>query len=293
LRALWKGAISFGLVNIPVRLYAATEKKDVKFNYLHAECGTPVRYLKWCPTCNREITPEEISYGYEYEKGRYVTIKDEDLEGLPSRQAKTVDIIDFVDLAEIDPIYYDKTYFLEPAEGGEKAYALLRQTMEESGKIGIAKVAIRSKESLACVRVYEDGVLVMETMFYPEEIRSGQALTGIHGQYQVDTRELDMAKMLVRGLTAPFEASKYQSDYRARLRELIQAKIEGQEITEAPQPEMGRVIDLMEALRRSVEAVQQDRGALPGAGAVGGTPFGPPARDIAPPPDTRGTPGPR
>jgi DNA end-binding protein Ku len=132
-------------------------------------------------------------------------------------------------------------------------------------------------------------------MFYPDEIRSGQALTGITGEHQVDARELDMAKMLVRGLTAPFDASKYQSDYRARLRELIQAKIEGQEITEAPRPEMGRVIDLMEALRRSVEAVQQDRGAGLGQapGAVGGTPFGPPSREVAPPPDVRWTPGPR
>lgn len=300
MRALWKGAISFGLVNIPVRLYAATERKDVKFNYLHAECGTPVRYLKWCPTCNREITQEEIVYGYEYEKGRYVTMKDEDLESLPARQARTVDIMDFVDLAEIDPIYYDKTYFLEPAEGGEKAYALLRETMEESGKIGIARVAIRSKESLACVRVYSGGVLVMETMFYPDEIRSGQALTGIHGNYPVDARELDMAKLLVKGLTAQFDATKYKSDYRAKLRELIEAKVQGQEITEAPRPEMGRVIDLMEALRRSVEAVQQDRGGA--QGVVGGTPFGPAPPQMAPgphmapgpePPGMREAPGPR
>jgi len=262
-RALWKGAISFGLVNIPVRLYAATEKKDVKFNYLHSQCGTPVRYLKFCPTCNREITQEEIVYGHEYEKGRYVTIKDEDLESIPAAQAKSVDIIDFVDLAEIDPIYFEKTYFLEPAEGGEKAYTLLRETMEESGKIGIAKVTIRTKESLACVRAYGDGVLVMETMFYPDEIRSAESIAGVRGEWQVDRREVEMANLLVSSLTAQFDPEKYQSGYRQRIRELIEAKIAGQEVTLAPRPEMGRVIDLMEALKRSVAAVQAERG-VPG-----------------------------
>lgn len=261
MRALWKGSISFGLVNIPVRLYAATERKDIKFNYLHNECGTPVRYVKFCPTCNKEITQQDIVYGYEYEPGRFVVVKDEDLESIPVAQTKSVDIVDFVDLPEIDPIYFDKTYFLEPAEGGSKAYALLRGTMQQSGKIGIAKVTIRTRESLACVRVYHDNTLVMETMFYPDEIRSTAALAGTNEQHRIDDREIDMANLLVSSLSSHFEPAKYTNEYRMQLREMIRAKIEGREITEAPEPQMGKVVDLMEALRRSVEAVQSERGA--------------------------------
>ncbi len=259
LRALWKGSISFGLVNIPVRLYAATERKDVKFNYLHRECGTPVRYQKYCPTCQKQISQEEIVYGYQYEPGRYVVINDEDLEAIPTTRSKSVDIIDFVELSQIDPVYYDKTYFLEPADGGGKAYALLRETMKQAGRIGIAKVTIRTREALACVRVYGTNTLVMETMFYPEEIRTEAALAGTNESYQLDQREIDMANLLVSSLSTEFEPQKYHSEYRRQLRELIQAKIEGREITEAPEQQPSRVRDLMEALRESVEAAQAER----------------------------------
>jgi len=171
MRAMWRGSISFGLINVPIKMYAATENKRINFRQIHRQCGTPIHYEKVCPTCNRKVEEEEIARGYEFEKGRYVIIEDKDLESIPDEATRTIDIIDFVDLKDIDPIYYDKSYFLGPEETGQKAYSLLRRAMEEGGKIAIAKVVIRSKQSLACIRPYGERHLVMETMFYPDEVR--------------------------------------------------------------------------------------------------------------------------
>jgi len=263
-RTLWKGAISFGLVHIPVRVYPATESKGIKFRYLHRECQTPVRYVKWCPACGREVAPEEIVNGYEYQKGQFVIMEDEDLERLPAAESKVVDIVDFVDLAEIDPIFYDKTYYLEPAEGGAKPYALLRRAMLETGRIAIARVAIRTRQSLAAIRVFDRRVLAMETMFWPDEVRSYAELEALGpgaGEPVFHENEVRMADMLVGSLTAPFEPAKYTDDYRAALRQVIEAKVEGRQVFEYREPETAKVIDLMEALRASVEAAQAARGA--------------------------------
>lgn len=259
MRALWRGAISFGLVNIPVRLYAATERKDLKFSYLHEPCKTPIRYRKYCPTCVREVEMDEIVRGYEYEKGQYVIMNEEDFERVPVATTRTVDIVDFVSLAEIDPIYFDKTYFLEPGEGGQKAYALLRKAMTESGRIALAKVAIRAKETLAAVRVYDDRLLVMETMFWPDEIRSYAELTGIDEHPHLHEKEVQMAEMLISNLATDFQPEKYTDEYRQALLDIIRSRIEGQEVYRAAAPQPEKVIDLMEALRASVKLAEEQR----------------------------------
>ena len=259
LRSMWKGSVSFGLVTIPVKLYAATESKDLRFNLLHAECQTPIQYRKFCPNCEREIAAEEIVKGYEFERGRYVTVAEEEFESIPVAAKRTLEIVGFVRLDEIDPVYYDKTYYLEPGEGGAKAYALLRHAMEQTGRVAIARVVIRSKESLAALRVFQSGVLAMETMHFPDEVRSVAGLTGITAP-ELRPQEVEMATGLIESLTMPFEPSRFDNEYRQALLELIQAKVQGQEIdTEAPPPERGRVVDLMEALRASIRAAEGQR----------------------------------
>jgi DNA end-binding protein Ku len=263
LRALWKGAITFGLVYIPVRLYTATEKKDVKFRYLHGSCRTPVRYLKWCPTCDREVTQDEIVYGYEYEKGRHVVIEEGDLERLPDAAGKVVDIVDFVSLEEIDPVYFDRTYFLEPANGGVKAYSLLRRAMEDTGRVAVARVVIRTKESLATIRVYQGRALVLETMYWPDEVRSWRGLEGVTEDPALHENELKMANSLVSNLATSFDPAKYTDAYRRAVLDLVHRKIEGGEVHGAPGAPPGKVLDLMEALRASVEMTSHLGAAAP------------------------------
>lgn len=256
MRTLWKGAISFGLVNVPIKMYTATERKDIHFNYLHSTCKTPIQYRKFCPNCNTEVKQEEIVRGYEYERGRYVIIRDEDLEFLPGEKTKTLDILDFVDLAEIDPVYFDKSYYLEPSPGGEKAYTLLKKAMAETGKIAIARVMIRSKSALACIRVYNN-LLALETMYYPDEIRAVETLSAGVKESSLHPNEISMAKNLIENLSASFVPEKYNDEYRAKLMEVIQAKVAGEEVTVATPPEIGKVVDLMDALRASLKATEK------------------------------------
>ncbi|RKD25751.1 Ku protein [Ammoniphilus oxalaticus] len=261
MHTMWKGSISFGLVNIPVKMFSATEDKDIRFRYLHKECGTPVKYTKVCPTCDREVQGEEIVRGYEYEKGRFTMMSEEDFEAIAPETRKAIEILDFVKLAEIDPIYFDKTYFLAPHETGDKAYSLLREAMRQTGMIAIAKITIRSKESLAAVRLYED-CIVMETIFYPDEVREVEHVPGLPKGLEVSESELKMATQLIENLATAFDPSKYTDEYRLKLTELIHAKIEGQEIQEAPDtPRVGNVVDLMAALQASIEATKQEKKA--------------------------------
>ncbi|HYF80135.1 MAG TPA: Ku protein, partial [Symbiobacteriaceae bacterium] len=261
---MWKGSISFGLVSIPVKLYAATESKDVRFNLLHDQCRTPVQYRKWCASCDREVASEEIVKGYEYERGRYVMVTDEDFESIPVAAARTLDIVDFVKLEQIDPVFFEKTYYLEPGEGGAKAYALLRRAMEMTGRIAIARVVIRSKESLAAIRVFQNGVLALETMHFPDEVRSPAGLTGIT-EPELRQQEIEMATNLVASLSGDFTPEKFQNEYRQALLELIEAKATGEEVVQvAAAPERGRVVDLMEALRASIRAAEEGRGEVAG-----------------------------
>lgn len=258
MRNLWKGAISFGLVHVPVKLYAATERKDIKFNYLHEECKTPVKYERVCPTCEREIAMEEIVKGYEYEKGRYVILKDEDFENIPLETTKTVEILNFVDLKEIDPVYFDKSYYLAPGDGGQKAYELLKESMQTTNKVAVAKVVIRSKESLATLRVYQN-VIVMETMFYPDEIRGTQLMPELNYKIKVHDNEIKMARNLIESLSEPFNPDQYENEYRKALNDLIQSKITGEEVEVAPRVEPGKVVDLMEALKASIDLAKKEK----------------------------------
>lgn len=265
MRAMWKGTISFGLVTIPVKLYAATESKDLRFNLLHRPCRTPVQYRKWCPRCEQEVEQEEILRGYAVEPGRYVTFEEDELESIPVAAKKTLEIVGFIALSEIDPVYFDRTYYLEPAEGGAKPYALLRRAMETTGRVAVARVVIRSRESLAVLRAFGDRALAMETMHFPEEVRPIEALTGIT-QPEVRPQELEMAVSLVESLTMPFEPHRFENRYRQALLELIEAKAAGLTVqqAEAP-PERGRVADLMEALRASIQAAGAQRPKAPAA----------------------------
>jgi len=257
LHTLWKGAISFGLVNIPVRVHAATEEKDIHFKMLHQPCHTPIRYQRHCSVCQRSVPPDEIIRGYEVQPGQYVIVEDEELVRLAPEKNKNIEILDFVRLQEIDPIYFVKSYYLSPQETGGKAYALLRQAMEQTGKIAIAKVMLRNKSSLAALRVYRH-VLVMETIYYPDEIRAAEQVPGIPQEEHVQEKELQLAIQLVEQLTTPFKPDKYSDDYRHALLELIRQKQEGAVIETPPQPPAaGQVIDLMEALKASLEAAEK------------------------------------
>ncbi len=258
MRSLWKGFLSFGLVNIPVKLYVATEKKDFKFRYLHRECMNPIQYQKRCPTCNKDLEKEEIVYGYEYQKGHFVVLNEEDFARIPLDSTRTVDILDFVDLKQVDPVYFDKSYYLEPGEGGFKAYVLLKRAMETTGKMAIARVVIRTKEALAAVRVKNEA-LVMETMFYPDEVRSTAKLALPENDVKIYENESKMAISLIENLTTDFEPAKYQNRYRQALHEMIEAKIAGQEIEVSPQVQTTNVVDLMEALKQSVKLAEKDR----------------------------------
>lgn len=257
MHTMWKGSISFGLVNIPIKMFAATEDKDIRFRYIHKECNTPIKYKKTCPTCDKEISEDEIVRGFEYEPGHFVIIGQEDLESVKTEiDSKTIDILDFVNLSEIDPIYFDKTYYLSPQEARGKAYNLLRTAMNDTHKIAIAKVTIRNKQTLAALRVYHN-VLVMETIFYPDEVRDTKLIPGLPENEEVDKKELDIATKLIDNLTAEFDPGKYKDEYRTALQEMIDKKVAGKEIEVAPKAPERNVIDLMEALQASLKETKK------------------------------------
>lgn len=255
MRSLWKGSISFGLVNIPVRLFAATEKKSVRFRYLHAPCRTPIEYRKVCPTCNREVPMDEIVKGYEYEKGRFVVVNEDDFARIPAETTKSIAIVDFVRSEEVDPIYYDRSYYLAPGETGEKAFQLLLQSMAGAAMAAIIRVVLRSRQALGVLRVFQDS-LVLETIFYPDEVRPLTELPHWNREHRIEENELQMARQLIENLTASFSPEKYTDDYRRALLEIIEGKITGEEPLAAPPAEKGEVIDLVEALKASVEATR-------------------------------------
>ncbi len=259
MHTVWKGSISFGLVNIPIKLHAATEDKDVKLRQLHKECNTPISYKKVCEHCNKEVTEDDIVKAYEYTKNKFVVLDAEDLENLKKEnEDKAVEIIDFVKLEEIDPIYFERSYFMSPDTTGTKAYTLLRKTLEDSGKIGIAKIMIRSKEQLAIVRVYQD-TLVMETIHYPDEVRSISDVPNIPSEQIVVQKELETALMLVDQLTTAFDPTKYTDDYRTALMELIEEKKNGNTVTaNVVEKELpNNVTDLMSALQASLNKTKK------------------------------------
>lgn len=254
MHTMWKGSISFGLVNIPIKLHSATEDKDIKLRNLHKECHSPIKYEKTCPVCEKEIKNEDIVKAYEYTKGKFVVLEDEDLEKLKQEnEDKAVEIMDFVKIQEIDPIYYNRTYYMSPGDGGGKAYSLLRKALETSEKVGLAKIIIRSKEQLAVVRVYEN-TLVMETIHYPDEVRKAADVPNVPAEDKVTDKEIDTAIMLIDQLTTEFKPEKYNDDYRTALLELIEAKRTGKDIVTPVEKEpAANVTDLMAALQSSID----------------------------------------
>lgn len=262
MHTMWKGTISFGLVNIPVKMHAATQNNDVKLRQLHKECQSPIKYEKVCPVCDREIGNDEIVKAYEYAKNKFVVLDEEDLQALQKEQAdKAVEIIDFVKLEEIDPIYFEKSYYLSPNEGGTKAYALLRTALQDTGKIGVAKMMIRSKEQMAVIRIYKD-TLVVETIHYPDEVRSVSEVPNVPQDIETGKKELDTAKLLIDQLTTTFDPEKYQDEYRVALLERIEEKKENDETATAEsvaKPTPDNVTDLMAALQASIDKAKKDK----------------------------------
>jgi len=253
-RAIWSGTISFGMVSIPVRLYTATESHDVHFHLLHKRDGVRLQNVRWCPKDEKSVPWDEVVRGFEYAKGNYVPISEDDLDRLPVKTVHTVDISDFVKLEEVDPIYYDKAYYLAPEETGAKAFVLLRQALQQTGRAAVAKVAIRDKESLCLVRPYQD-VLSMDTLFYANEIRSTKHIA-VDGA-GVSPKEIQMAISLIENLSDSFDPERYHDEYQAALKKLIGAKVEGAPLPAAPSERGEKIVDLMEALRASVEATRK------------------------------------
>ena len=254
-RAIWSGAISFGLVNIPVKLYSAVSRKTVRFNQIDAESGQRIRQQRVNPETGEEVPYEQIVKGYEISPDQYVTISNEELDALEPQKTRTIDIEEFVDLEQIDPIHYDHPYYLAPDKGAGKAYKLLLDAMEQADKVGIARVVIRSKENLVALRAY-NGAITMETMLFPDEVvdpSTIEELGAADGSAKTTKRELDMAKQLIESLSSDFDPSGYRDEYRDRVLELIERKAAGETITvEAPEPERKEAPDLMAALEASI-----------------------------------------
>jgi DNA end-binding protein Ku len=257
-RPIWSGTISFGLVSIPVRMLTATSSRELRFHFVDRRDLEPIGYDKVRKDTGEHVDADDVVRAFEIEKGRFVPLEPEDLDRLDVELTHSVDICDFVSLDEIDPIYFRQAYYLAPQEGGEKPYRLLVEALEETGRVGIAKVVIRNKQHLACLRPWGD-VLVLETMYYAEEVRPPAEVFGDDAaKADVHRAEVEMAKSLVENLSAEFDPERYDDTYRSELLDLIRSKAEGQPLPE-PQEEEGEVVDLMQALRESVERTQRAR----------------------------------
>ncbi|MDQ1495293.1 MAG: end-binding protein Ku [Actinomycetota bacterium] len=263
MRSIWKGSISFGLVSISVKLYSATEEKDVAFHQVHREDGGRIKYKRVCSICGNEIAYNDIAKGYELPDGDMVVLTDDDLAELPLTSSREIDVLQFVPLDQVDPIYFNKSYYLEPDPKATKAYVLLRDTLEESGRVAVVKVALRRREALATLRVRE-GVLTLETMLWPDEIRKAD-FGFLDETVEVRPQEMAMAASLVESLSGDFDPSEFTDQYRAALESVVDAKIEGRDLVPAPDTAenatSGKVVDLVAALQASIDAAKANRGA--------------------------------
>lgn len=251
MKALWKGNISFALVSIPVKLYNASHKKDISFHLLHKKCSTPLQYERYCSTCKTDVMWEDVIHGYEYEKGKFVVISDEEIENIPIKTSKNIDILRFVDPKEVDPIYYDRAYYVEPDEGGERAYVLLREGMKAVEKVALSKIVFKEKEHVALLRVFRD-ILMLQTLFYADEIVKPEVLN-IPKKVSIDMKELALATELMKHYAGKFNIDAYHDEFRDALMGLINAKIAGKEIKIAPKKEVEKVVSLMDALKKSLQ----------------------------------------
>ncbi len=262
-RAIWSGTISFGLVNVPVRMYSAIDENDLHFHYVHAPDASRIGYEKVCKAEGKPVPNDEIVKAFEYEKGEYVYMTDEDFDAAEVHNLKTIEIRDFVPYDEIDPIYFERTYYLGPQEGSERVYALLVEAMERAGLAAIAKYVMRDKQHLGCLRI-RDGLVTLEKMYFADEIRpsGGIAPDGVG----LDERELEMAGQLIESFAGPFRPDKYEDTYRDALCEIIRAKRAGEKTRVETPDEPAPTPDLLSALRASLEAAQSRRSGRDGAG---------------------------
>jgi DNA end-binding protein Ku len=261
MRSIWKGTVSFGLVSIGVKLYSATEERDVSFHQVRRSDGARIRYKRVAESDGEEVPYSEIAKGYELPSGETVVLTDDDFKDLPLPTARVVDVLEFVPADQIDPIYYNKAYYLEPEKGAVKPYVLLREALEDSDQVALVKVAIRNREQLATLRVRDD-VIVLETMIWPDEVRSAD-FGFLDEDIELRPQERQMARSLVESMSGEFDPGQFTDNYREALQAVIEAKVEGREIVEPEeqQPSAGNVVDLMSALRASVEAAKKGRGA--------------------------------
>ena len=250
---VWKGYLTFGLISIPVRLYAAARGDRISFNQLHSVCHSRLKQPLFCPVCNRMVERSEIVKGYEYEKDQYVLFNEEELDKIQPTSAKVAEILEFVKLDEINPLYLDASYYLSPEEAGLKAYQLLMKAMQDSGYGAIAKLYMHQREHIVIIRPGAEG-LTLHTMFYSSEIRAAEALPT--NRVEIKDQEKALAQQLITSLAAPFEPQKYRDTYQDNVRALIDAKLKGKEVTEVAQPHLAPVVDLMEALKKSLAANQ-------------------------------------
>ncbi|MBE5966193.1 MAG: Ku protein [Lachnospiraceae bacterium] len=250
-----KSVITFGMVAIPIAMYTTTQDNDIHFNQLHKEDKSRIRYKKTCAHCGKEIAAGDIVKGFEYDKDKYVVVTDEEIEKIKTEKEKSIQILHFAQLNQISPVYYDRTYQAVPEAGGEKAFELLRSALMGEQKIAIGKTVLGTKDTLMAIIPREDGILI-STMFYADDIKE---LQKPYSKPAVSEQELNMAKMLINSMDTPFDPEKYKDEYQERLRALIETKISGKEVVAAEPESAGKVIDLMEALRASVEKAKKDK----------------------------------
>ncbi len=273
--SVWKGHITFGLVSFPVRLFSAARSETLSFNQLHKDDNSRIRQVTYCQAEDKPVPRTELVKGYEYEKDRYVVIDDEDIKKVAPKTAKVMEILEFVKADQVDPVYLESSYYVAPDEGGEKPYALLFQAMRRSNYFALAKVAMHNREHVIVLRPGAKGIL-SHTMFYQDEIRQVD-------EFRTDTslvkdKELEMAKMLITSLEAEFEPQKYHDSYRENLRQMIEAKIEGKKVVETPEPHVAPVIDIMEALKKSLAEKRKPAQVATAAAGSSGEAEGPPAQ---------------
>lgn len=269
--SVWKGHLTFGLISIPVRLFAAARGERISFNQLHKVCNSRLKQPLTCPTCQRSVERSEIVKGYEYEKDQYVLFTEEELDKIEPPSAHVMEILEFVKINEVDPLYFEASYYVSPEEGGAKAYKLLMMAMGEAGYAAIAKVTMHQREHIVVVRPREKG-LTLHTMFYTNEIRAAEAVPT--DKVELKDQEKKLAHQLIESLAAPFEAQKYRDEYQENVKAMIAAKLKGQQVTEVTQPRLAPVIDLMEALKKSIAEKQ--------APAAAAAPKKPPVRAVEP-----------
>jgi DNA end-binding protein Ku len=264
MRTIWNGSINFGLVNIPIGLAVAQQRKDVSFRTLHRECGTPIKQKRWCPLHERDVEADELVKGWEFVKGQFVIVEESDLEAVALTRSQSVDIDRFVSLDEVDPIYFDRTYYLAPADAPaqRRPYVLLLRAMQEANVAAIGKFVLWGKENLCLIRPLGES-LALETLFFAEDIRAREEIDETVTETEVNEPELEMARQLVSSLVGEFAPDEFENEYRGQLRAMLDAKLEGKEISVPEPAEPAQVVDLMQALKESVAQAQQKKSKPP------------------------------